>query len=133
MYIRFITPWWRMRRDVDCGLFGPAYEATRSERVSEALRIAIRIQLDFFEAELPVPRHSAFRVKSRGRWYSDGICWFTGDADRMIAEAFILAALIEEAGMPVRKLATHRPGTIFYRDPWQIVAKPRRGTPVLFH
>lgn len=132
MYIRFITPWWRMRRHVDCGLFGPAYEASRDGEVAESLRVAIRLQLDYFEAELPVPRRSAFRVKSRGRWYADAICWFTGEADRMIAEAFILASLLGEAGVPVRKVATHRPGTIFYRDPWQIVAKPRAETPVLF-
>lgn len=85
MYIRFITPWWRMRRHVDCGLFGPAYEASRDGEVAESLRVAIRLQLDYFEAELPVPRRSAFRVKSRGRWYADAICWFTGEADRMIA------------------------------------------------
>ena len=132
MYIRFITPWWRMRRDVDCGLFGPAYEASRDERVAEALRIAIRIQLDYFEAELPVPRRSAFRVKSRRRWYPDAICWFTDSAGPMIAEAFILASLLDEVGVPVKKLATRAPGTIFYRDPWQIVAKPRGETPVLF-
>lgn len=133
MYVRFITPWWRLRRQVDCGLFGPAYSALRDERVAEALRVAISIQLDWFEAELPVPRCGSFRVKSRGRWYPDGICWFAGDADRMIAEAFILASLLREVGVPVRKVATHRPGTVLYRDPWQIVAKPRDETPTLFH
>lgn len=133
MYVRFITPWWRISRQVDCGLFGPAYSAAHDERVAEALRIAIRIQLDWFEAELPVPRRASFRVKSRRRWHSDGICWFTGGADRMIAEAFILSALLGEAGVPVRKVATHCPGTVFYRDPWQIVAKPRDATPTLFH
>lgn len=132
-YVRFITPWQRLRRDVDSGLFGPAYDLSWNEEVDEGLRTAIRLQLDYFEAELPVPRRHAFRVKSCRRWYSDGICWFVGQAERMVAEAFILASLIELAGVPVRKLATHRPGTILYRDPYQVVAKPCAATPVLYH
>ena len=133
-YVRFITPWWRVRRDVDCGPFGPAYAASRAEAVPEVLRIAIRHELDWFEQYLPVPspRRDAFCVKSRGRWRADGICWFVSEAREMIAHAFVLAALLNEAGMPVRKVATHRPGTILYRDPWQIVAKPCPATPTLY-
>jgi hypothetical protein len=134
-YIRFITPWWRVRRDVDCGPFGPAHEAWRSDAVPEVLRIAIREELDWFEQNLPVPspRREAFCVKSRKRWRPDGICWFLAEAREMIGHAFILASLLDEAGMPVRKVATHRPGTILYRDRWQIVAKPIAVTPTLYH
>lgn len=132
-YVRFITPWWRVRRQVDCGPFGPAYSACRSDAVPEVLRIAIRQELDWFEDRLPVPARSAFRVKSRKVWRSDGICWFVDDAREMIGHAFVLASLLEEAGLPVRKVATRRPGTILYRDPWQIVAKPIDATPTLYH
>jgi hypothetical protein len=131
-YVRFITPWWRLRRDVDCGPFGPAYAATRGEAVPEVLRIAIREELDWFEANLPVPRRDAFRVKSRRIWRNDGICWFVAEAREMIARTFVLAALLDEAGMPVRKVATYRPGTILYRDPRQIVAKPIDVTPTVW-
>ena len=131
-YVRFITPWWRIRRQVDCGPFGPAYAAWRSDAVPEVLRIAIREELDWFEDNLPVPCSEAFRVKSRKRWRNDGICWFIGEAREMIARAFVLASLLNEAGMPVRKVATYRPGTILYRDPWQIVAKPIEATPTLW-
>jgi hypothetical protein len=48
----------------------------------------------------------------------------------MIARAFALAALIGEAGVPARKVATRRPGTVLYPDRWQIVAKPGAATPV---
>lgn len=132
-YVRFITPWWRIRRHVDCGPFGPAYDASYDREVAEAVRVAIRHELDWFEANLPVPRRDAFRVKSRRRWRSDGICWFVADAREMIAHAFVLASLLDEVGVPVRKAATHRPGTILYRDPWQIVAKPIEATPTVWH
>ena len=132
-YVRFITPRWRLRRGVDSGLFGPAYDILWDGEVDDGLRAAIRHQVDYFEHHLPVPRRTAFRVKSRRRWYADGICWFRGEAERMVAEAFILASLLELAGVPVRKLVTHRPGTVLYRDPYQVVAKPCAATPVLFH
>jgi hypothetical protein len=132
-YVRFITPWWRVRRQVDCGPFGPAYEAWRDRDVPEVLRVAIGEEIDWFEHHLPVPHRQAFRVKSRRRWRSDGICWFHAEAREMIAHAFVLAALLEEIGVPVRKAATHQPGTILYRDPFQIVAKPIEATPTLYH
>jgi len=132
-YVRFITPWWRVRRQVDCGPFGPAYEAWRDGDVPEVLRVAIGEEIDWFEQNLPVPHWQAFRVKSRRRWRSDGICWFHAEAREMISHAFVLAALLEEIGVPVRKAATHRPGTILYREPFQIVAKPIEAMPTLYH
>jgi hypothetical protein len=51
----------------------------------------------------------------------------------MIARAYGLAALIGEAGVPTRKVATRRPGTMLYRDAWQIVAKPEAATPTSWH
>ena len=131
-YVRFITPRWRFRRGVDCGPFGPAYDALWDRDVPEVLRIAIGEEIDWFERNLPVPRYDAFRVKSRRRWYSDGICWFVAEAREMIEHAFVLASLLREIGVPVRKVATYRPGTVLYRDPWQIVAKPIGATPTVF-
>jgi hypothetical protein len=51
----------------------------------------------------------------------------------MITHAFVLSALLQECGVPVTKVATHRPGTILYRDPYQIVAKPIEATPTVWH
>jgi hypothetical protein len=126
MYVRFITPWWRLPRGVDCGLFGPAYACARDPQVPEVLREALWTEIGWFEDNLPGP--TRLRVKSRGRWLDDGICWFVDDAREMIARAFALAALVGDCGVPARKVATRRPGTILYRDPWQIVAKPDAAT-----
>jgi hypothetical protein len=134
-YVRFITPAWRLRRvDADCGPFGPAYDAIYERDVPEVLRDAIGHEVDWFNQNLPVPkpRREAFCVKSRGRWYPDGICWFVAEAREMIAHAFVLASLLREVGVPVRKVATRRPGTVLYRDPWQIVAKPVEATPTVW-
>ena len=132
MYVRFIVPW-RGRRGVDYGLFWEASARSEDSRVHAALRAAIRGELDWFNANLPVPKRRAFLVKSRGRWLSDGICWFVDDAREMIARAFVLAALLGESGTPCTKVATRNPGQILYRDTWQIVAKPAPDTPVQWH
>jgi hypothetical protein len=134
-YVRLITPRWRVRRvGADCGPFGPAYDAVWDPDVPRVLLDAIWYEIDWFERNLPVPkpRKHAFCVKSRGRWYPDGICWFVAEAREMIAHAFVLASLLREIGVPVRKVATRRPGTVLYRDPWQIVAKPIEVTPTVW-
>jgi hypothetical protein len=131
MYVRFITPW-PVRRGVDAGLFGPAYGAARAPAVAEPLRVAIRHELDWFEANLPVPARDRFRVRSRKVWRPDGICWFVDEAREAIARAFGLAALLRECGCEAVKVATRRPGTVLYRDRWQIVAKPEPATPTLW-
>lgn len=134
-YVRFITPARRLRRvQADCGPFGPAYDAVYERDVPDAIRNAIWQEVEWFNANLPVPkpRRDAFCVKSRGRWYPDGICWFVAEAREMIEHAFVLASLLRETGVPVRKVWARRPGTVLYRDPWQIVAKPMEATPVTF-
>ena len=131
MYVRFITPWWRLPRGIDSGLFGPAYACARDAEVPAVLRDALWVEIDWFEQNLPVPRR--LWVKSRRRWLPDGICWFVADAREMIAHAFAVAALIGECGVPTTKVATRRPGTILYRDDWQIVAKPHEATPTMWH
>jgi len=134
-YVRFITPTWRVRRvGADCGPFRAAYEAVYERDVPAVLRDAIWQEVEWFNCNLPVPRphKDAFCVKSRKRWYPDGICWFVAEAREMIAHAFVLASLLRETGVPVRKVWADHIGTVLYRDPWQVVAKPNRETPLLF-
>ena len=86
-YVRFITPWWRMRRQVDSGPFGPAYEALRDREVPEVLRVAIAEEIGY-----PITMISngpgrkdiiyGFEVESpRDRW--SGVCWF-GNCSRLV-------------------------------------------------
>jgi len=133
MYVRFITPWWQVRRGIHYGLFGPAYECARHPEIPAMLRDAIWAEIDWFNANLPVPAGRSFLVKPRKRWLPDGICWFVDDAREPIARAFALAWLLKECGVQVTKVATHRPGQILYRDAWQIVAKPEAATPTTWH
>src|SRR3546814_12824755 len=115
MYVRFITPWWRLPRGTDCGLFGPAYACARDAEVPAVLRAALWTEIEWFEQNLPVP--SRLWVKSRGRWLPAGICWFVDDACEMIARAYALAELIGTTGVPPTHAAPPRPGPTPSRTP----------------
>ena len=129
MYVRFIVPAReRRRRGLTDGMFVGSRRYTRDSRVHVGLREAIGFELDWFKANLPVPKPCAFLVKSRGLWLADGVCWFHDDAHEMIARAFALAALLGECGVPVTKIVTRAPGQILYRDDFQIVARPDDGS-----
>jgi hypothetical protein len=128
MYIRFVTPF-RLRDGIDQGFFDEAYDLARGACADDSLRLAIRHELDWFDAELPAPAYRVFRVRSRKRWLAVGICWFRDDAREMIARAHGLAGLLRDCGVPIARLKTRHPGQILYRDDWQIVAKPEAETP----
>lgn len=124
MYIRFTTPGEVTRAGIAPGLFRAAYPLAR-QHGHEPLGQALWWEIDWFERNLPVPRgRQPFAVRSKKRWHKDGVCWFRGEAREMLTHAHVMAALIEDCGVPVtRRLAEH-PGQILYRDAWQVVAKP---------
>ena len=92
------------------------------EHDSDPVLLALRRELDWFNDQLPVPER--FDVKARGRWFSDGVCWFRDDAREMLAHMEALVSLVEECGVPVERNWTRDPGQLLYRDRWQIVAMP---------
>jgi hypothetical protein len=123
MYLRFTGPGTVTRARVAPGLFGPAYHPWWDGfDKPDAILLAIRHELDWFNEWLPAPTRLA--VKARGRHWSDGVCWFRAEAREMVAHAFTLAALIEECGVPIARVWTQDPGQALYRDHWQVVAKP---------
>lgn len=132
MYVRFVSPLRAGNRTGAYGLFRGAMGAVYHEDTPTCLRDAVELELDWFNEHLPRPRYSDFEIRSRKRWYADGICWFRDDAQEMIARAFVLAGLLRDCGVNISKLATDRPGQILYRDDYQIVAKPAAETPVLW-
>ena len=92
------------------------------EHDSDPVLLALRRELDWFNDELPVPKRLG--VKARRRWWSDGVCWFRGDAREMLAHMEALVSLVRECGVLVEHNWTRHPGQLLYRDRWQIVAMP---------
>lgn len=125
MYLRFTGPGTVTRARVAAGLFKPAYDLWHAAgREADPVLLALRRELDWFCDRLPVP--DRFCVRAKGIAWSDGVCWFRGDAREMVAHAYILAALIEECGVPIARSWTRDPGQVLYRDCFQVVAKPER-------
>jgi hypothetical protein len=126
MYLRFVTPGAVTRAGVRPGFFDAAY-AMRHTLWPSPIAQAIGHELSWFGQSLPVPdgRHP-FAVRAQRVWHMDGVCWFRPQAEARdaIAHAHVLAALLDECGVPVERIGTRHPGTILYRDAMQVVAKP---------
>lgn len=125
MYVRFTTPGVVTRAHIAPGPFRAAYDLWY-DRVGDddPVLAALRLELDWFNAHLPVPSRFGVTVKRR-RW-SDGVCWFRDTARDMLGHAYALAALLEDCGVPVQRHWSRDPGQLLYRDRWQVVAKPER-------
>ena len=129
MYVRFLghsvaNLGLRGQPSVRKGIFQTAYPLSRHDGAPAWLRDALREDLDWFDAHLPVPGTGAFWVKSRRRWRRQGLCWFRPDAQPMISRAHHMRGLIEEFGIPVDVVKTDSPGSVLYRDAYQVVARP---------
>lgn len=133
MYVRFVSPVALSHGRGQRGLFDAALAIVYDAATCEALYLPIRAELDWFNAELPRPDEDCFAVRSQGSHIDRAICWFRADAREMVRHANWLAALVGEAGVPIARLHTDRPGQILYADAWQIVAKPDAATPVRWH
>ena len=125
MFLRFTVPGTVTRARVAPGPFRVASDLSwGGDHDNDPILIALREELDWFNKWLPVPRR--FGVVAKGKWWSDGICWFRDDAREMLAHMHALVSLVEDCGVPVTRNWTRDPGQMLYRDRWQVVAKPDR-------
>lgn len=129
MYVRFTVPKEHggtvTRANLAPGPFRVASDLWwDGDQDRDPVLIALRRELDWFNDQLPVPRR--FGVKAKGRWWSDGVCWFHDRARDAIGHMEVMIALMEDCGVPVTRRWTRDPGQLLYRDRWQVVAKPER-------
>jgi hypothetical protein len=75
----------------------------------------------WFNQHLPCPPFEA--MIARGRWTADAVAWFRDDAGECIRRIWDLVHLLRENSVPVRLIATERPGKIVCQDRFQIVAE----------
>ncbi|MFK7945467.1 MAG: hypothetical protein AB8B85_21515 [Paracoccaceae bacterium] len=132
MYIRFVTSELDEWSGAEIGFFQPAI-AVKYEKVpaDDWIRTEITDQVDWFNEHLDAPEKLDRSAGLRGRVY--GICWFRPEAVEAVSRARYMAWLLTEAGIPVLDLKRRDPGEIIWRDLMQVVAKPPRDLPRLFH
>ena len=108
MYLRYTVPTEHggtvTRARLAPGPFGIVGRLARGAEYSDdPVRIALERELDWFNDQLPVPKR--FDVKARGRWWSDGICWFRDDAREMLSH---MEALVRLSLHPVMRQGFER-------------------------
>ncbi|WZP00056.1 hypothetical protein EP7_001673 [Isosphaeraceae bacterium EP7] len=75
----------------------------------------------WFNENLPCPPFG--RKLTSGEWSIDAVSWFRDDAGEPLRRMWDLVVILREHGTPVRLITTERPGTIVYRDKYQVVAE----------
>ncbi|MEM6385708.1 MAG: hypothetical protein AAF718_05675 [Pseudomonadota bacterium] len=130
MYIRFA----QTRRDSACrvapGLFQASHRLPPFD-VTDWRHHEIRRLYGWFNGNLAVPDRLSAKVGRHGA--RRGVCWIADDAARMVSEARYLAWLLEDIGIPINELRSHRPGVPIFADTHQIVVIPEANAPVTLH
>jgi hypothetical protein len=83
--------------------------------------VLLEATYEWLNAHLPCP---PFSEKLRnGEWTRDAVSWFHADAGEVLRRIWDIVAILKEHDVPVRFVATQRPGKIVYKDEYQIVAE----------
>lgn len=112
MFIRFLTHDGR-------GLFQAAYDLLDSEDLPERDWLALRELLDWFRDELPAPPVGIYAL------YRNARTWFLDNESALdhMAQATLLAQLIERHEPPLLVVRRKRLGCIVHQDRFQAVAQ----------
>jgi hypothetical protein len=114
-------------RGVEWGIFQAGFQCRDDEVTPEYLKAEIIKEIDWFKRYLPSPDEQYFNDGDVAKHLSR-ICWFRSQAREMIEHAYTLKFLLDEAGYLISVIKTRNPGLIFYKDEFQIVAKPDKST-----
>jgi hypothetical protein len=111
-YIRLMTD----ENDPDSqqlsGVFQVAYQLVRSSDLQAEEHKQLSEALDWFDANLPVPK----KVPRRS------IFWFKSDAGESINRIWQIVNVLRAHGHDVRMMRTDKPGKVVYEDDLQIAA-----------
>lgn len=112
MFIRFLTHDGR-------GFFQAAFDLLHSEDLPESDWLALCELLDWFRDELPAPPTRVYaRHRNARTWFLEVEC-----AHEHMAQATLLALLIEKHEQPLTVLRRKRIGCIVHQDRYQAVAQ----------
>lgn len=130
-FLRFVRPQKMADNQAREGFFCAAYELSRRPEASQTVSLEVQDLLDWFSANLPVPRRFN-RSASKGyyRRNAKGISWFKPDAHDVLAKSFEMTRLLQENGFVIELIRTDRVGYVIYEDHCQVVAEPFADTPV---
>ena len=122
MYLRFVSPLRNRRRDLHMGIFQAAFRCRDQDGIRLKLKQQLISEIEWFKRHLPEPDLWCFNYLDVRGLHRDPVSWFKPSATRMIKHAENLSRLVDEAGIPIRKLASDCPGEVVYEDDFQIVA-----------
>lgn len=122
MYLRFEVDQINQYSGKPSGIFSLAYELLENADLEIYQRKRIRMILDYFKAELPVPSKFTKKKNDAHVENTPGLSWLKSEATEMVNRFWELKNLLEECGYTVNIIKTSYAGKIVYEDQYQIVA-----------
>lgn len=123
MFLRFQTKIPNPQSGHPTGILVAAHELRDSDRLSKDDEAWLRKHLAYFNMHLRIPRCLKDHKNRRG------ISWFR-ETSSMLDRVWELAAFMEEHGIFIDLIRTIDPGTIYYEDGHQVVAKMKKPIPL---
>ena len=115
-YIRFYTTVFCGRAKRPLGIFRALGVLQDEERIEDYFSETVDDTLRWFNKNLSAPR-----IAERDRTC---LFWFRADRQQFVARLWELVAILVEHDVEVRRVKTHDPGMIVYRDDFQVAAVP---------
>lgn len=121
MYVRFVVGAAAEDANSLTGVITMARILRDEGQVHEYEAAVLNEAFAWFNEHLPCP---PFKEKLRtGEWTRDAVSWFRAESKEAIGRLWDIVAVLKEHGVQVRILTTEKPGTIDYKDKYQVVAE----------
>ncbi|MEQ1696909.1 MAG: hypothetical protein ABL901_13820 [Hyphomicrobiaceae bacterium] len=120
MYLRFQGRVPNLGTASQLGIFQLAFELRDRHDAPDYVSDELAWHLTWLKGNLTSPS-----ILDKDEHYR-AICWFTDAAEEPLAHIWPMKAHLEEFGYCIDLLKTSDPGTVIFRDGWQVIAKPRR-------
>jgi hypothetical protein len=124
MYIRFITQYENDYEEVRTGVFRAAYFLRKSDIIQHYDRMRLDSVLWWFENYLDAP--DKFNHSKNRSAPNISLSWFKDTSTRHIARMYEMVGILEQYGLPVKKIRRRNPGLVVYEDYYQVSCIPNR-------
>ena len=124
MYIRFITQYENDYEEVETGVFQAANYLRKSDLIDCYDKHRLEQVWGWFNNYLDAPNR--FNHSKNKNAPNISLSWFKDTSTKHIARMYEMVGILEQYGMPVKKVRRRRPGYVVYEDDYQVSCIPHR-------
>lgn len=124
MYIRFIVQYENDYEEMRTGVFRAANYLRKSDFIDYYDKLRLDRVWVWFNDYLDAP--DRFNHSRNRNAPNISLSWFKDTSTEHIARMYEMVSILEQYGMPVKKIRRHNPGLVVYEDDYQVSCIPNR-------